>query len=157
MKQLHFFKYTTILLLVLNIGVITFFMITSRGVQVPVPDERGALEILHLSAKQGRQFHELVTVHHKQMRRLNTAERDLLAQYFGHVLATSDKSTPKTALLMEIEQIHKEKLSLTYQHFEEVKEMLTPEQVPYLKEFITDVMKNQGHAKKRPFPPKDLR
>lgn len=156
MKEVKFFKYLSILLLIVNIGVIVFFVFVKPAGTL-AENRQGAIEILHLDKKQGKQFHGLVMEHHEKMRDLNKKEQMLLGRYFAPVADSTINPVPKEQIWAVLKDIQRLKLEATYQHFEQVKQLLKPEQLPYLKEFIETVTsRNEDPQRKLPPPPKDF-
>jgi|GEM_PF-1043769 len=158
MKQLQLYKYTTWALLVLNIFMISFFFITKPKHR---PPRRGnfrnnAAEILKLNENQHATFIMLAEQHGYQMDSIRTLQNALLQPYFES-LVNNTNNTYTDDLLKEFQQLEGKKITLTYQHFNEVKEILNPSQQPHFKEFMQKVLRNILLGKKKnPPPPKDF-
>lgn len=157
MKQIQFYKYAIAGLVLLNLALIGFFILSKPLPPQPLHGDFGiqAPRILHLNAEQRKAFRFSADSHHRKMQALSLRQKELLAHYFQQIVDSSQ--TDNALLLQKAEQLEREKIEITYQHFEEVKSILKPEQLPYFKEFmqaVLDVMST--NSKKNAPPPKDF-
>ena len=136
MSQLKFYKTAAIGFFILNIVFLSFFFFTR-----PKPHggrgwgKNDAQHILHLDAEQNEVFLKLAEQHIEEMKKLKLQQKELLEEYFKPLLADEQFSSRDTALL-EVQLVEQRKVESTYQHFEDVKAMLKPEQEVYFKEFV---------------------
>lgn len=163
MDQLKLYKYATWTLLILNIGIVSFFLVTKPKHPPLPPSPSGSdfqseiIQTLNLDAQQAATFESLAEEHHQQMKSINQQYQELLSSYFKQ-LTNDDKAVNKEALLQKIQQAEQEKIETTYQHFEAIKEILSDEQLAQFEgvmvEFVDKILPGK---KKNPPPPKDLR
>ena len=144
MKQLQFFKYATGAMILLNLLIIAFFLLTkpkppafpphnarSNGFQVR------AIDILKLDKQQHTTFLQSAKQHSQQMESINRQQRDLLKPYF-HSIIDSTINIASETVLDEIQQLERNKIEATYQHFQQVKSILKNEQQADFKVFINN-------------------
>ncbi|MEM9821456.1 MAG: hypothetical protein AAF985_10305 [Bacteroidota bacterium] len=141
MSQLNFFKYTTVGLLVLNVSMIAFFFLTKPR---PPLNEGSAhhrvVKLLDLDKAQGEKFFQSARNHHDQLPLIEDRQKEALQTYFNSLLSAPD-SIDLAPALEKIVQLERQKVVLTYQHFEEIRGMLKPEQVPKFESFMGEVLK----------------
>lgn len=154
MESLKFYKYATWGLLILNLLMLSFFIITKGGKHEGNHTPGMAAELLKLNDEQHTQFLASAQQHEQIMDRINAAQSSLLKPYFSQ-LTTPQKITSANTLT-EIQALEKQKIEATYQHFEEVKNILTIEQLPDFKIFMNHILTRLIDTKKKnPPPPKD--
>ena len=161
MKQLQFFKYATIGLLLLNIGIILFFFLTKPEPPGPMPGKPGnhamdhrVVNLLNLNDDQAKVFRGLAKAHSQEMREINEAQRQALQPYFANVVHP-DPEGETDAQLEDILQMERRKIEITYQHFEDVKAILEPSQLPHYDRFVNESLKMiLGSGGKNPPPPR---
>lgn len=154
MKQLQFYKYATWALLLLNLSMVAFFFLTAP----PPPkgeefDRKGPIDIVKMDEQQNESFLQLAEQHKKQMVDLNDDQRKLLKPYFNSlinpaIIINSD------SLLNQVQLLEQRKIESTYQHFQEVKSMLRPEQQSDFKEFMNRALERILLEQNNPPPPK---
>ena len=67
--------------------------------------------------------------HRKSMRKIKSSQKELVKEYFS-LLSTEDPSSNfREVLLEKISESETKKITLTYQHFEELKSICTDEQL----------------------------
>jgi len=146
MEKLKVYQLATVGLLLLNLGLLAFvFLAPRRG----GPSPHHAKEMLHLDAAQNEIFLALARAHQTEMRGLNERQRRELQRYFDQ-LKTADATTPPP-IPTELGKVEGEKISSTYRHFLDVREMLRPEQETHFPGFV-DRMTNRilsGSGKKK--------
>lgn len=139
MTQLKFYQYASIGLLALNIVIIAFFFLAkppSPSKNAGKQFEKKAIAILHLDDAQQTAFLALAEAHNEKMDAINAQQSQLLEPYFQRLI-NSSAPLPAENTLQKVQLLKKEKVDVTYHHFEEVKAMLQPEQIGYFKEFMT--------------------
>lgn len=146
MNQLQFYKYATWALLIINTAVLSFFLLTKPHPPKGGPGsgprggrahglETEAVAILQLDAKQKDIFLELAKDHGKQLSALGKQERDQLRKYFDYLIQAPD-STNKMGILEQIKVLEGQKVSVTYDHFKSVQELLREDQQENFERFM---------------------
>jgi len=166
MNQVKFYKLAIGGLLLLNLAVLAFFIITKpkphRGgpPHLQVPSQHGfeseAITILDLDKKQISKFKNLANNHAHKMTSITENQQKLLLPYFESI---SDRviEVENDKTLNLIQQLELEKIQATRQHLLDVKNLLNKDQQPRFNKFaekIIDKILKQG--KKKPIPPKDF-
>ena len=156
---MKFYKYAIWSLVVLNIAVIAFFVMGRPQPRHNNPQgnvRTEVIEMLHLNSKQASQLHNAAEKHNQKMKEINDLQFRLLSPYFTS-LTTSSENRDKESLLNEYQQLEREKIEATYQHFEEIKDFLNSDQMPYFEEFMRKTTDRILLGKKNnPPPPKDF-
>jgi hypothetical protein len=142
---------------------ITFFFLTRPPHRAFPPREAGdqpfknrAIDILKLDEDQQSTFLNSVQSHGEQMRATNDQQRDLLKPYF-HQLIDPKQMVDADSTLHKIQQLELNKIESTYQHFQEIKLILTPDQQAGFEAFMTQALKMiLLDTEKNPPPPKDF-
>ncbi len=164
MKKSNFYKYALFFLIALNIALLSFVIISKPQPPRPPfnsPSSAGpgsfmnqASSILRLNKEQANSFSELAEKHKKDMDIINKNEGTLISEYF-EALNNNFSDTHSDSLLMLINDANTEKLTVTFKHFEDIKELLRPEQKPDFKRFMDRALNNILNIKeKTPPPPK---
>ena len=126
MKKDTLYKLIIGILLLLNLLQIGFFLVGKK----PPPPNRNqgfdAVKILHLDKQQADQFLEISISHHEKMVKLQDLQKLATEKYFKN---------PTEAELAALKNIQSKKLKVTNEHYEEVKGILKPEQLPYFHTF----------------------
>ncbi len=160
MSQIKFFKTLTIVLVLLNITVIAFFFLRHHGPRhhhFPPHHGRPLFEIierkLNLNGKQRQQFKIMRESHHEQMMALDRKRDELLKKYFESI---GNGQTSGNNLIGEIINIEKERIDITYKHFEDIKALCKEEQLKDFPEVLDIAIEHLlSSNKKGPPPPKD--
>ena len=159
MNQVKFYKYIILGLVGLNIVVLAFFLLTkSRPRHQPPPKNFQAevVKIFGLDNQQASVFKELADGHKQRMKEIDKQQEKLLLRYFES-LTNDSESTDKESLLNQFQQLEREKIEVTYRHFEEIKKLLNKDQLPEFEEFMKSVTnKLLSSEKKNHSPPKDF-
>jgi hypothetical protein len=142
MKKSQFYKIAAIGMLVLNISMIAFFLITRP--HPPHPGEGAkfrnqALDILHLDDAQTAQFEELAGEHHEKVTEVKEKQSELLKTYFENFQADNNSGV-LPSFPAEFLSLEQSKVELTYRHFLEVKTLLKPDQIDYFPDFLQEAM-----------------
>lgn len=160
MSQLTFYKYASLSLLLLNVAIIGFFLLTK-----PAPPPRAGgenfqdevIEMLSLNEEQVTSFRAFAQEHKQKMTGINEQQKKLLRPYFES-LANPSIEVDQTDALSQFQQLEREKIEVTYQHFQDLKAILDEAQLTHFERFIrryVDVILAGGQ--KRSPPPKDRR
>lgn len=158
MKSLLLYKFATWSLILLNVTLIAFFLMT----RPPAAQPRGgqfldrAIELLHLEDAQQTTFVAAARQHSEQMNALNQQQQNLLRDYLESLTDTTLASN-NTATLNEVISRERHKIEITYRHFQEIKSMLNPSQLPYFEVFMKEASEALLlDSKKEPRRPKDF-
>ena len=153
MKQLQFYKVATWGLLVLNLSMVAFFFLTA-----PPPHHGRKLggqkagAIMKMNDQQNESFHLLAEEHMKKMEGFNNQQRNLLKPYFSSLI-DSKAAINSDSLLNKVQLLERNKIESTYQHFQDVKSILKPEQHTYFEEFVEHAMGRILLGQKKNLPP----
>ena len=147
MKQLNFYKYTTLALILLNLSIIAFFIFTKpHPSNMPPKGGRGGhefknqiVDVLQLDEMQFEKFEQSAQKHSEVMDVIAQQEHKLVKAYF-QTLSSSNPDILNDSILVELELIDKSKLVSTYKHFEEVKSILNKDQEQYFEKFLNEAM-----------------
>lgn len=160
MSQLNFYKYATWALLFLNLAVLVFFILTRpRHHHHPsTKDFRSeVINILNLNDQQQSAFRKLAHEHNQSMIMLKEQQQDLLPPYFANLAEPSESIDPDK-ILTKFQQLEREKIEVTYQHFQDIKNLLNQEQLPYFKGLMGKLIDELLLEKQvPPSPPKDIK
>lgn len=158
MSQLKIYRLVTVLLLILNIGMLVFFLST-KGPR-PKPSNRHLehiKELLDLNTEQSADFKSLVLLHKETMGRISENQRILLNEYFAP-LKSPESKIEKGQLLNKYHAAEKQKLEATYTHFKEVKALLNSEQLLPFNKFMDEALDHVlGNQEIKAHPPKDFK
>lgn len=147
MGKEKFYKKTTYGLLLLNLGLVVFIIISSYR-RMPRPID--AQKLLNLNEQQHQAFLKSAEQHQKAMVNINHAQRELIQQCFNHLI---DNNINKDSSIQGVQELEKQKLELTYLHLEEIKGLLNEQQLPHFGAFIQQITRIVlGKNRKRPPP-----
>jgi len=146
MESTKFLKLTIIILLLVNIATLIFMWSNHKrhGGHMPPPPHGGAgafeflAEELKLDAAQIKQFDEMRTRHHENVRNVQEKSRDLHHRFFD-LLATSDSSAA-VQLADSMAQIQKQIELLTFDHFKQVRAICKPDQQKKFDKVINEAL-----------------
>jgi hypothetical protein len=154
MNKLNIYKWSTWGLLLLNIAMITGFFLTRPQHPKDAPLQQSAKAEMNLTDDQNKLFLQSVEKHRAQTRQLDDAQMQLLQLYFSTL--TSNEATNRDSLIIQFQDIEKQKITGTYEHFSEIKSMLKPEQYNSYNAFLQKALgRIFKKGKKRLPPPKD--
>lgn len=159
MKQLNFYKYLSLALIGINLLLVALLLFSApRG----KPGQRGnnmknARTMMRLDEQQHDAFLQLAFSHQQGMDSLNQEHKKVLGTYFS-LLTDESQTLQADELLPEIQQIERQKITSTYQHFLEVKNLLSPEQEEGFENFVKSTLNffSDGPTN-RPGPPRPRR
>ncbi len=143
MKRESLLTIAVVALLLLNFGILGFLFFRRPPHPEgggPGPLDRHIIERLHLNAEQKTQFERLKTAHHEQMQAFDRAHRDAMGNYFA--LLKNDTATPEQqdSLLALVQNIQKNRATVTFQHFTDLKALCTPEQKKDFEALLPELM-----------------
>lgn len=131
MKSLKFYKTLSILLLVLNLGTISFFLFT-KPPHPPKPGEHQISNEIGLDGAVKKKVDALEAKHHKEKRALMKRDFKLHQQLYKEL---SDTSAAEE-LITKINENREELETMTFKFFSEVAENCNKEQRQKLDEMI---------------------
>jgi len=157
MGKLQFYKFATLGLLLLNVSMIAFFLLTKpphhhskEGRTTMRADQR-----MHLDKAQHQTFLDYADKHKVRMKAINEKQGELLKPYFYTLVDTTQEVNTQN-ILEEVKTLEGQKIEFVYQHFKEVKSVLRKEQYVYFKSFVDNVFERIVKGKKDSNPPKDF-
>lgn len=160
MNQLKFYKYSTLGLLLLNIAMIAFFVLTKpkrpphhkKGMGTP----EKIIDVLNLDEEQRTVFLESAKEHGNKVEEINQQQKSILKPYFNSLIDSNNVSN-LDSLLTQYQNLERNKIELTYRHFQEVKTTLKKEQQANFEPFMKKVLEGiLPENKKNPPSPKDF-
>lgn len=120
-----------IALLLLNFGTLGYLLFMRPG---PHAGRQGMkldqeiIKTLHLDDNQQKTFNGLKTAHHDQIVNSDRAYHDALTRFFSLVKNDTVEQTQYDSLMTAMLDIQKSRATLTFKHFEDLKNLCTPEQ-----------------------------
>ena len=159
MKQTTFYKYAIWGLVLLNMLVLAFFVFTKPKPPHSAHSHNFQSEVIHLlklDPEQQAAFRKLAESHNQNIKLLSSQQEKLLLPYFES-LTDSTQYVDKVKNLNQFQLLERQKIETTYQHFEEIKNILHQEQLPRFEEFMKIIIDNLLlKNKKNPPPPKEF-
>lgn len=134
MKELKIYKYLVIALVVVNIGVLLFFIIGRPG---PPPPPMGPppplMQKMKFTGDKKTKFEVMEKAHHQKKRELMDERHKKYVELFKEI---GQKGENREQLLKEIADLQYQTDKLTVEFFDEVAKLCTPEQKKELYEMI---------------------
>lgn len=159
MKQSQLYKFATWGLLALNLFLIVFLSLRKGPPpgREPANDfSRQTIELLELDQEQNRNFLQMAREHDEQMRAISRKQAEVLKPYFDSLLDPT-QVVDEEKLFGELAQLEREKIKLTYGHFQDVKLMLNDQQKIHFERFMERALEIiLIKSKKNQPPPKDF-
>ncbi|WP_296705680.1 hypothetical protein [Algoriphagus sp.] len=113
-------------------------------------------EKLNLDENQRELYFQLALSHRESLARVEKEQKPLLEEYFSSLKNQSDDSMAQDSLLNLIVGLDREKLTLTYSHFSELKKICNPDQTLAFDDIVVEITQVLvGGDKKSPPPPRD--
>lgn len=143
MKKETLLTTAVVALLLLNFGILGFLFLRPGPAAPKARQHQFDQQIvnrLQLDAKQQQTFEQLKTVHHKQMRAKDQAYRDALGNYFALLKNDTPDSAQQDSLQAILSQIQKDRTTITFQHFQDLKALCTPEQKERFSALLPELM-----------------
>lgn len=143
MKKETLLTIAVLALLLLNFGTLGFLFFRRPPLppgERPGPLDRHIVERLHLNAEQKAAFERLKTAHHEQMQAFDHAQRDALGNYFALLKNDTVLPAQKDSLLAVVQDIQKNRATVTFQHFTDLKALCTPEQKKDFDALVPELM-----------------
>lgn len=151
MKAISFYKYSTWALLILNIAVIGFFLLTKpKGRPGHQSDKiKRVVRLLSLDKEQESKLRTSAKMHRAKMDMIQKEQQDLLEPYFRSLVEDAG-STRDAEVIERVKVLESDKIEATYQHFAEIKAFLKPEQEEKFEQFMSNVLQTILSKKDRP-------
>ena len=123
-------------MLLLNILIlVNFLIIIPLFIHNKNAPEHSNEQQLNLNQEQILSFKIFADEHHEEILALNKKQEKLIPSYFATLFEQSSASN-RDSLATEIQSIESQKLKVTYEHFEDIKSILNPEQEKDFPEFV---------------------
>ena len=145
MESTKFYKTVIFILLLINIGTLSFLWINRPPHDGPPPRGGDVTEFLSHELKfndeQQQQLRNLVDVNRKEMDALRNANRELHDNYFG-MLAAADVDTSRVSVMADSITALQNKIELmTFYHFRKVRAICNKEQQKKYDTIINDALR----------------
>ncbi len=156
MKSARLYQLIILFLLVLNTLVIGFFVWSKpkkHNAKMHHHPGKIAKEIFGMDEEQSSVFVGLAKKHRSHIDSLSKSQRKLLKPLFFEHLDGNEK-VDHDSIIDLIQEIEGKKIEYTYQHYSEVKEILSPDQLEHFDEFLEETLKFilNEHVKHPPPP-----
>jgi len=136
MNQIKFYKLAIGCLILLNILIVAFFLFRNLGPKPLRGPSKNTFQkeisrTLNLDAEQQLKFDALVEQHEKEILSINKEEQKILIPYFENIGSSTHASdtTALASILSKSQQLQKQKLAVSLQHFTEIKSLLKENQL----------------------------
>lgn len=144
MRKDVFFKYALIALVALNLTLVALFLFNKpnhppRHGPPPGGGLERAIVSLGLDKEQTILFKNLAHEHHRKFIEIQISQQQIIQQYFNLPRDSSTSELSKQ-ILNEITQLEIESVELSYNHFEDVKELLREDQLANFDRFKEHVL-----------------
>ncbi len=145
MDRLQFYKYGMLALLLLNLGLIALLLLGPKPSRYGPPKgphfRERAVDILELDSDQKAIFYNLAEKHGKEMNVISHRQKDYLRSYFS-ALKTDSRLENFDSLLDSITALDTKKITLTYEHFNDIRSLLNEKQILNFDKFVHKAMNN---------------
>lgn len=158
MKSNTLLKIAFLIMVALNITLIAMMFGKQKMLlQRKSPEIKSVIiKKLQLDEKQIEIYSELAENHHQGMSKINQAKKLLIREYFSFLKSEDQNFSTQDSLLTEINILESEKLIMTYNHFEQLKEICNPSQQVLFEEIIGDLIQDLLGIQKKILPrPRD--
>ena len=157
MKEMTFFKLSSLVLLLLNLALIglTYSKDNPKRNHHKKPSQEVARSILDLDDQQHADFLRMAHDHFEKMKTFDSEQREVLKKYFEGM--RNELPTPIIdSLLTQCTTVERKKIRSTYAHLMDIKSILRDDQMPRFKEFEAHALRLILGSGKRP-PPREIR
>tara|TARA_R110000737_G_scaffold350070_2_gene387991 strand:+ start:1295 stop:1762 length:468 start_codon:yes stop_codon:yes gene_type:complete len=135
MNKLKFYKVATILLLILNVVLVSAFLITKPKGGPGGNDRINVQDHFKMDETQHDLFLKKVEMHHDEMKSIKEKQIEMLKSYLSNV-NESQNSEGKEVVMNMVKELEGNKLTSTYNHLKEVKSILKDDQLPLFDSFL---------------------
>ena len=149
------YKIGFIVLLFINVSLIVIFTMRpkhrmhQRGGERKTEMKSKMIEEMDFNDDQIKKFKELVNKHRSAVQELEQKESILMEMYFNQLNSQVDKER-KEIILNEIIQLKREKIDVTFDHFEEVKLLCNEAQIANFELFLKRIVPRLTNSRRRP-------
>ncbi|MEQ9301576.1 MAG: periplasmic heavy metal sensor [Cyclobacteriaceae bacterium] len=164
MSNSKIYKIGFLIMLAVNVTVIGF-LVVGRPLPPGRPGGRGQNDLkaeisdrLGLSSEQRNAYFKLAAKHSEEMRHIERDQKEQAELYLGYLKKESLSEKAMGEILAKLSKLESDKISVTYDHFEELKELCDPSQLAQFDKTIDQVISvllNKG--KNNSPPPRDRR
>ncbi|MFZ1808424.1 MAG: hypothetical protein WAU36_14430 [Cyclobacteriaceae bacterium] len=136
-------------LLVINIALVIFLALgpkhppLAQGIKDEISRE------LEFTAEQKVTYDEMAMTHREKVSDIEKRERTLVRSFFNQLTLENTKDD-KERILDEILALNREKIMITYTHFDELKALCTTEQLTKFDKVISQIVPILTNAPQRP-------
>ena len=157
MNSLRFYKTASVVLLLLNVAMLTFFFLTRPKPHMSREDgKKMIISSLKLNKQQHTKFVSLANTHLRQLEQYDEQQRALLRPYFNRLVQGQIGTDSKDAIL-DILTLERGKIESTYKHLQDVQNLLKPEQIKGFDEFVQKAVgRILYHKNNKALPPKEF-
>lgn len=145
MTKLKVYQIAALGLLLLNLALLAVIAFAPARAD---PSPQRAVEALDLDEIQHERFMTYARAHQAEMKTFNARQRELLKAYFRQL--TSPSANEPGAPPPAVQEIERQKITSTYDHFLEVKALLRPDQEPQFPDFVDAVLQQIFLEPERP-------
>jgi periplasmic protein CpxP/Spy len=148
----NMYKIGFFILLVVNMALVVFLALgpkrppQAQGIKDEISRE------LDFTKEQRAQYDEMAMTHREKVSDIEKRERALVKSFFDQ-LELENSSTEREKLLNEILALNREKIMITYTHFEELKAICNQEQKIMFDKVISRIIPVLTNSSERPMNP----
>ncbi|MEI6681905.1 MAG: periplasmic heavy metal sensor [Bacteroidota bacterium] len=155
MNRIRLFKGVILILVLLNLGTLTFVWFQPRRpAEGPLRGDpaRFLVQALDLTREQQEQFGRMRAIHHLRLITLQQHDRRLHDRFFGLIFNPGTDSLASFAYADSISAIRKQMELLTYEHFMKLRQILTEEQKVKFHKIFREVLDHVMSTARPPAP-----
>jgi hypothetical protein len=150
MNKLKFYKVAAISLLILNVILVSAFLITKPKGRPGGIDRLNVKDHFKMDESQHDLFLKNVEIHHEEMTAIKDKQLEIIKTYLYNI-RNSQESDEQSATIQMIKDLEGRKLTSTYNHLNDLKNILKEEQLPlfdsFLKHRLDAMSKNDRNRK----------
>lgn len=151
MKEKRFYQVLVIVLVILNVGIISFFLLTRNP-----PQERGRKRMdamrmfdrrLDLSASQKQNFDSLRQSHFNQIREVQQNIMQNKRILYREMKSGVVDQGRVDSLTLELGMLHRQMERVTFHHFREMREQLEPQQAEKFDSLLVRIFRKEPRGR----------
>lgn len=131
MRSIKILSVFTIVLMLMNVALVFVILNNKDDHRPPHPPRAGfkfeVINAIGFDEKQAEAYDELTQQHHIAMVKLEEARGEQLALRFSSL--SGNDSLDEEAILRELESLERQRVEITYSHFEDVRALCRPDQI----------------------------
>jgi hypothetical protein len=156
MNKLKIYQWATWSLLLLNLSIICFFILTKPKHPNNINFNNAIKQEMNLNEEQEKLFLESANKHREQMAIISDRQQALWQSYFK-TLSSSDTLIKNDSIISELQNLEIQKIAVNTTHFTEIKSFLKPAQYKGFSVFQQKLLeRNFKKGENMPPPPKDI-